>query len=73
MICSCLLRLLWSLDYEPESRLVLVGCKPSPLAAHIVLELTPMQLESGPTVACKYEEHEFRIPRDITKKDPITV
>jgi len=42
-------RLLWSLDFDPESFLMLVGCKPSPLASHLVLELTSTQIESGRT------------------------
>jgi hypothetical protein len=44
---------LWSLDFETESRLVLVGCKPSPLAAHIVLELAAVQLENKQTFTCR--------------------
>ena len=39
--------MLWSLDFEPESFLVLVGCKPSPLAVHQVLELNSAQVDTG--------------------------
>eukprot|EP00088_Acartia_fossae_P063041 TRINITY_DN7661_c0_g1_i11.p1 TRINITY_DN7661_c0_g1~~TRINITY_DN7661_c0_g1_i11.p1 ORF type:complete len:783 (-),score=136.21 TRINITY_DN7661_c0_g1_i11:343-2664(-) len=40
-------RLLWSLDFDHDSFLVLVGCKPSPLASHLVLELNSTMIDSG--------------------------
>jgi len=40
----------WSLEYEPNSRLVLVVCRPSPLSKHLVMELSSTTLPTGRVV-----------------------
>jgi len=42
--------LFWSLEYEPNSRLVLVVCRPSPLSKHLVMELSSTTLPTGRVV-----------------------
>jgi len=40
-------KMLWSLDFDASSFLLLVGCKPCPLAMHLVLELNSTQVDNG--------------------------
>ena len=37
----------WSLSYDPDTRLVLVVCRPGPLSTHLVMELTSTTLDTG--------------------------
>jgi len=46
-------KLLWSMEFEPESRLVLVSCRPSPQAVHLVIELNCTLVNSQPVVTCR--------------------
>jgi len=43
-------KLLWAMEFEPESRLVLVSCRPAPQAVHLILELGCTRVESGDNV-----------------------
>ena len=40
----------WSLEYQPDTRLILLVCRPSPLAAHVVMELSSTTLPTGKAV-----------------------
>ena len=40
----------WSLQYQPDTRLILLVCRPAPLAAHIVMELSSTNLPTGKAV-----------------------
>jgi len=46
-------KLLWSMEFEPESRLLLVSCRPAPQAVHLILELNCIMEESGPVVTSR--------------------
>ena len=39
-------RTFWSLEYNESTRLILLVCRPGPLATHLVLELTSTVLET---------------------------
>ena len=43
-------RTFWSLEYDESTRLILLVCRPGPLATHLVLELTSTVLETGARV-----------------------
>ena len=40
----------WSLQYQPDTRLILLVCRPCPLASHVVLELSSTSLPTGKAV-----------------------
>lgn len=46
-------KLLWAMEFEPESRLVLVSCRPAPQAVHLIVELSCTRVDSGPVVTCR--------------------
>jgi len=46
-------KLLWAMQFEPESRLLLVSCRPAPQAVHLILELACTRVESGPVVTSR--------------------
>ena len=40
----------WSLQYQPDTRLILLVCRPSPLSTHLVMELTTTPIPTGRAV-----------------------